>query len=100
MGADRLDELASDRVQRIERRQRILEYCADVAPPHFAHHVVGTIVDAASRQANLAARDAPRRLDPADGCGAAPRFASAGLANAAAHLPRPIGDAPGPAGPE
>src|SRR4030095_9788600 len=30
--ADRLDELATDRVERVERRQRILEHGADLAP--------------------------------------------------------------------
>ena len=84
--ADRLDQLAADRVQRIERGQRILEDGADLAPAHDAHRFVRQVVDAPAREADLAAGDAPRRVDQPDDRGAGQRLARARFADDAQHF--------------
>ena len=86
MRADRLDELAADRIQRIQRRQWILEHRADFAAAHFAHRFVRKIVDAPSRQPNFAARNPAGWIDEADYRGAGERFARARFADDAQHL--------------
>ncbi len=86
MRADRLDELAADRVERIERRERILEDRADPAAADLAHRVVWQLVDAPAVEPDLARGDASRRLEQADDRRAGQRLAGAGLADDAQHL--------------
>ncbi len=77
-----------DRVQRVQRSQRILEDGADLAPADAPHGVVGQVVDAPAAQVDLARGDAPRRIDEADDRGAGQRLAGAGLPDHAEHLAR------------
>ena len=86
--ADRLDQLAAHRVQRIERGQRILEDGADLAPADGAHRVVRKVVDAPAGEADLAFGDAAGRIDQADDRRAGQRLARAGFADDAEHLAR------------
>ena len=51
MRLDRLDELAADRVERIERGQRVLEDRADLPAADLAHRVVRQRVDALAVEA-------------------------------------------------
>ena len=88
VGGDRLDELPPDGVQRIERGQRVLEHRADFAAANAAHRFLRQIVDAPAGKTNLAARDAPGRIDQADDRGAGERLAGAGFAHDAEHLAR------------
>ena len=83
---DRLDQLPADRVQRIERGQRVLEDGADRAAAHLAHLLVGQVVDAPAVEADLAAGDAPRRVEQADDRRAGQRLAGARLADDAEDL--------------
>ena len=53
-------ELAPDRVQRIERGQRILEDRADLAAADAAHRLVGQRIDAPAGEQDAAGRDATR----------------------------------------
>ena len=53
--AHRLDQLAADRVERVERGQRILEHGADLAPANPAHRLVRQVVDPAAAEPDLAA---------------------------------------------
>ena len=66
MGADRLDQLLADPVERIEAGQRILEDHADALAADPAHLFGRQVVDARARQPDLAARDPPGRIDEAD----------------------------------
>jgi hypothetical protein len=86
MGADGLDELLADPVQRVEARERVLEDHADALAAHPSHLVRRQIVDAGSRQPDFAARDPARRIDQPDHGGAGHRLAGARLANNAKHL--------------
>ena len=78
----------ADRVQRIERGQRILEDRADLAAADRAHRFVRQIVDAPAGEPDLAAGDASGRIDEADDRGAGHRLSGAGLADDAQHLAR------------
>ena len=53
MGADRLDELAADRVEGFEAGQRVLEDRADPSAADLPHLLVGQLVDAPSVEADL-----------------------------------------------
>ena len=88
VGLDRLDQLPADRVQRIERRQRILEHRADLAPADPAHRLVRQVVDAPAGEPDLAAGDATGRVDEPDDRRAGERLAGAGFADHAQHLAR------------
>ena len=83
---DRLDQLLADRVERVERGQRILEDGADRAAAHPAHLLVGQVVDAPAVEADLAAGDAPRRVEQADDRRAGQRLAGARFADDAQDL--------------
>src|SRR5688572_24246224 len=63
---DRLDELASDREERIQRRERILEDRPDAPPAHLSHLFPGEVVDASAFEEDLAARHAPGRFEKPD----------------------------------
>ena len=63
VGEDGLGELAADRVERIERGQRVLEDHADAPAAHPAHVLGPQIVDALAVEQDLAAREAAGRLE-------------------------------------
>jgi len=86
MRSDRLDQLAGDGVQRVERSQRILEHRADLPAADPAHRVVRQIVDAAAAKPHLACRDPARRIDQADYRGARERLPRARLADDAQNF--------------
>ena len=88
VGLDRLDQLPADRVERIERGQRVLEDGADRAAAHPPHLLVGQVVDAPAVEADLAAGDAPGRVEQADDRRAGQRLARARLADDAQDLAR------------
>ena len=79
-------QLPSDRVQRIERRERILEDRADLAAADMPHLLVRQVVDALAFQQDLARRHAPGRLEQADDGGAGERLARTGFADDAQDL--------------
>ena len=54
VGANGFGELPADRVERIERGERVLEDRADFAAAHLAHFVIRQIVDAAAAKPDLA----------------------------------------------
>jgi hypothetical protein len=85
---DRLDELLADRVQRVERGQRILEDRADLAPADLAHVVVRQVVDAQPVELDLAGGDAAGRLEQADDRRPREALACARLAHHTEHLAR------------
>ena len=85
---DRLDQLLADGVERVERGQRVLEDRADVAAAHAAHRLVRQVVDAPAVEADLAAGDAPGRVEQADDRGAGQRLAGARFADHAEDLAR------------
>jgi hypothetical protein len=60
---DRLDQLLADRVQRIQRGQRVLEDRADLAAADLAHLLRGQRVDAQAGELDFARSDAPGRLE-------------------------------------
>src|SRR5882672_3950144 len=86
MRADRLLELLADRVERIERAERILEHHADAPTADGAQRFVRQPVYAPPFEPDFARGDAPRRLDqPHDG-EAGERLAGARLADHAEHF--------------
>ena len=86
VGPDRLDELLADPVERVQAGQRVLEDHADALAAHLPHLLGRQVVDALAREADLAARDAARRIDQADHRRAGHRLAGAGLADDAQDL--------------
>ena len=66
MGLHGLDQLAADRIERVERGQRVLEDRADLLAADPAHRLVRQVVDALAVEADLAAGDAAGRLQQAD----------------------------------
>src|SRR5687767_4485296 len=87
MREDRLLELLTDGVERIERGERVLEDDADPAAADAAQLFVRQVVDAAALEPDFARGDAPRRLEQADHREAGDRLAGARLADHAEHLP-------------
>src|SRR6266850_4021478 len=86
MRADRLLELLADRVERIERAERILEHDADAPAADGAQRCVRKLVDALPFEPDLARGEAPRRLEqPHDG-EAGERLAGARLSHHAEHF--------------
>ena len=86
VGADGLDDLVADPVQRVEAGQRILEDHADPLAADLAHLLRRQIVDPHARQIDLAAGDAAGRIDQPDHREAGDGFAGAGFADHAQHL--------------
>ena len=93
VGADGLDDLVADPVERIEARQRILEDHPDPLAPDAADFLRRQMIDPRARQMDLAARDAAGRIDQADDGKAGDRFAGAGFADHAEHFA--LGDVEG-----
>ena len=60
MGLHRLDQLAPDRVERVQRGQRVLEDHADALAADPAHLFGRQVVDALAVEPDLAAGDAAR----------------------------------------
>jgi hypothetical protein len=88
VGADGLDQLIADRVERIEAGQRILEDHADALAADPAHRLRRQIVDAQAGQ-----RISPPAMRPGGSsrpmiASAGERFAGAGFADHAQHLAR------------
>ena len=83
---DRLDQLPSDRVQRVERSQRVLEDRADLTAAHTTHRLGRQIVDAPAIEQHLPGADAAGRVDQSDDRRAGQRFARAGFADDAEDL--------------
>src|SRR5258706_3394616 len=81
-------DLAADGVERIQRRERGLEDCADAPSAGLAHLLAGKVVDASSFEEDLAAGDSPRWIEEPDDRGAGDRLAGPGLAYHAEHLAR------------
>ena len=77
MRSDGLDQLTTDRVQRIQRRQRILEDRSDLASADAAHRFRRQVIDAAAFEPDLARGDSPRRFEQADDRRPGQRFAGA-----------------------
>src|SRR4051794_16480826 len=95
MRSDRLDDLVTDPVERIERGEGILEDHADAFSPDTAHLLRRQIVDAQARQADLTARDAAGWIDQTDHREPGNGFSSAGFADHTQHLA--LGDVEGDA---
>ena len=93
VGPDGLDDLVADPVERIETGQRILEDHADPLAPDRAHLFGRQLVDAQARQMDLAAGNAPGRINQPDHGKPGDRFARAGFADHAQHLA--LGDVEG-----
>ncbi len=85
---DRLDDLPSDRIQRVERSQRILEDRADLAAANATHRLGRQIVDAPAIEQNLSGADPAGRIDQPDDRRAGQRFARAGFADDAEDFAR------------
>src|SRR6266480_3894906 len=86
MRADRLLELRADRVERIERAERVLEHDADAPAADGAQGRVRQPVDAPPFEPDFARGEASRRLEqPHDG-EAGERLAGARLADHAEHF--------------
>ena len=81
MQADGLDQLLSDREERVQRGQRILEDRADLAAAHLLHRPVAEPVDAPAADVDLARGDAPRRLEQPQNGKPGHRLAGAGIAD-------------------
>jgi hypothetical protein len=81
VGADGLDQLPADGVERVERGQRVLEDRADLAAADPAHRIETEVVDALAFEQDLAAGHAARRLEQADDGRARERLAGAGFAH-------------------
>ena len=60
MGANRLDQLVADAIQRIQAGQRILKDHTDLFAAHAAHLLIRQVVDAPPVEIDRAAGDAPR----------------------------------------
>ena len=88
VGADRLDELIADPVERVEAGQRVLKDHADPLAPDVAHFFRRQMVDPLAGELDLAAGDAAGRIEQADDGQARERFAGAGLADHAEHFAR------------
>ena len=95
VGADGLDDLVADPVERIEAGQRILEDHADPLAADAADFLRRQMIDPHPRQIDLAAGDAAGRIDQADHGKARDRFAGAGFADHAEHFA--LGDVEGDA---
>ena len=85
---DRLGDLAPDGVERIQRRERVLEDRPDAPAADLAHLLAGEIVDAGAFQQDLAPGDSPGALEQADDRGAGDRLARARFAHHPQHLAR------------
>ena len=85
---DGFDQLLADRIQGVERCQRVLKNRADVPPTDEAHVIVGQVVDAPTVEPDLAAGDAPGRLQQTDDGRASQGLARAGLAHDAQNFAR------------
>src|SRR5262245_1313741 len=83
---DRLHELAADRQQRIEARQRILENGADVPAAQSAHGLRRQGIDASACKQNLPAGLAQRWVEQPDDGRSGERLAGPRLANQAQHF--------------
>ena len=66
MRLDGLDQLLSDRVERVQRGQRVLEDGTDLATTDVPHLVGTQVVDALALQQDLATGHATGRLEQAD----------------------------------
>ena len=86
VGADGLDELPADRVQRVQRSQRVLEDGADLAAADAAHLLAAEVVDALAFEADLAAGHAAGGLEQADDGRARERLAGPGFTDHAQDL--------------
>ena len=95
MGADGLDDLVADFVERIEAGQRILKDHADPFAPDAADLLRRQMVDPRAQEMDLAARDAAGRIDQADHGKPGDRFAGAGFAHHPKHFA--LGDVEGDA---
>ena len=84
--ADGFHQLLADRIQRIQRGQRILEDCADAPPADAAHRLIRQVVDTLAFQPDLARGDAAGGLEQADDGRASKRFAGPGFADHAKHF--------------
>ena len=93
VGADGLDQLIADPVQRIEAGERILKDHADPLAADAAQFFRRQIVDPHARQIDLAAGDAAGRIDQADHRKTGDGFSGAGFADHAQHLA--LGDVEG-----
>ena len=86
MGQHGLDQLLAHRVQRVQAGERVLEDHRDAAPAQAPHGFAAQLVDGLAVEQDLAAGDAPGRLQQADDGRAGERLARARLAHHAEHL--------------
>ena len=77
MRHDRFDQLAADRIQRVERSQRILEYRADFASTDPAHGFGREFVYAPTVEPDFTGADSSRWVDEPYDCRTGKRFAGA-----------------------
>ena len=78
---DRFGQLCADGEQWVERGQRILEDCADLAAADLLHLAVAQIVDAAIRQPDLAFGDVSRAFEQSLDGQAGHRLAGTGFSD-------------------
>ena len=88
MGPNGLDELMTDAVERIQRSEGVLKNRANSAPTEPSKLVLGILVDPFTCEADLTARDPPRRIQQADDGRTRQGFTSAGFTDDAQNLAR------------
>ena len=86
MGKDRLGELLSNGIERIQRSQRILEDCPDTPSAQATYPLGREIVDALAIEADFTRGDAAWWFQQADDCHAGERFPRARFAYNAEYL--------------
>ena len=77
MGCHGFGQLPAHGIQRVQRRQRVLENSADFLAANAAHILITQIINAPAIQENFAGGDAPRRFQQADDRGPGHGFAGA-----------------------
>ena len=77
MGCHGLGQLSTDSVERVQRRQRVLENRADFLATNAAHILIAQIINAPAIQENFTSRDTSGRFQQADDCSPGHGFSGA-----------------------
>ena len=86
MGKNGLDQMATDRVQRVQAGQWILKDHPDAGAPQAPIPFGGKVVDPITLKENASPRDSPWRLQQSDNCHSRQRFSGTGLPDDAENL--------------